>query len=212
MAKEALAVKRETLFNEGGFQGFVSIKDRDFVADIIQNHSYYARGEELEHDASLKQVIPYVWIINPETKKVFLYKRAFNANKEEGEFREERYMNNYSGGVGGHIDRDTEEGSENPVEKAMLRELAEEVVMSEKLTPKIIGFINDDSDSLGEVHFGVVAIARTAGEVKAKEEEGLISGGFYSVEEAEKIFSSPENKVENWTRISWPFIRNYLAG
>jgi predicted NUDIX family phosphoesterase len=210
MGKEALAVKRDVLFKNGVFQGFVSSKLKDFVQEILQNHSYYPRGDELEHDASLQQVIPYVWIINPLERKVFLYKRAVNQNKAEGEFRETRYMNKYSGGVGGHIDRDTEEGSANPIERAMIREILEEVEIEGKFDAKIVGYINDDSDNIGIVHFGVVAIAETLGSVKSKESEGLASGAFYSTEEVERIFANPENKVENWTQISWPFVKQYL--
>jgi predicted NUDIX family phosphoesterase len=211
MGKEALVVDRKILFGDGYFQGFVSCAIKDYVSTILQKHIYHPRGEDLESNASLKQIIPYVWIVNPIEKKVFLYRRAVNQNKAEGEFRETRYMNKYSGGVGGHIDRDTEEGSANPIEKAMMREIMEEVEIDEKFDTKIVGYINDDSDKIGPVHFGVVAIAETLGDVKSKEEEGLASGTFYSAEEVEGIFANPDNQVENWTKISWPFVKNYLS-
>ena len=210
MGKEALVVPRKILFKGGEFQGFLGLEKGDFVSIVMGNYSYCERGEELEHDEELKQIIPYIWIVNLETRRVFLYKRGFNANKQDGEFREERYMHKYSGGVGGHIDRDTEEGADDPVIQAMLRELREEVDMVNYLVPKIVGYINDDSDDIGKVHFGVVSIAETTGSVKARDEEGLSFGDFYSVEGVEKIFNSPENEVENWTRISWPFVRDYL--
>jgi len=210
MGKEALAVPRDKLLKEHYFQGFMPFGEKDFISTIIRNHSYHARGDELENDDSLLQVIPYVWIINPFEKKVLLYKRSINQNKQDGEFVETRYMNKFSGGIGGHIDRDTEEGSDNPVERAMMRELMEEVSMESYPNPRIVGYINDDTDSIGKVHFGIVAIAETTGAVKTKEEEGLSSGEFYSVDEVESMFSSPNNDVENWTKISWPFIRDYV--
>jgi len=211
MVKQALVVKREILFKDGAFEGFISSQQRDFANTILSNHFYHPRGDELEHNASLQQVIPYVWIVNPLERKVFLYKRAVNQNKADGEFKETRYLNKYSGGVGGHIDKDTEEGSADPIGKAMIREILEEVDIEGKFDAKIIGYIKDDSDSIGSVHFGVVAIAETLANVKSKEAEGLASGAFYSAEEVERIFGNPENQVENWTRISYPFVKEYLS-
>ncbi len=211
MGKEALVVQRNVLFKDGEFQGFMPFEERDFISIILKNHFYYARGEELENNRDLQQIIPYVWIVNQKSKKVFLYKRGFNANKEAGEFREQRCMNKFSGGVGGHIDKDTEEGSSNPIEKAMARELMEEVVMTDYPVPKIVGYINDDADSIGKVHFGIVAIAETSGSVISRKSEGLSEGRFYSIDNIEKLFSDPENKVETWTVIGWPFIKGYLS-
>ena len=213
MSKEALVIKRDVLFGSNEFQGFVPISERDLSQIILdkKNHFYHSRGEDLEKNESLQQVIPYVWIVNPDLKRVFLYKRELNQSKEEGEFKETRYLNKFSGGVGGHIDRDTEEGTDNPIENAMMRELQEEVEMGEYNLPRIVGYINDDSDSIGKVHFGVVAIAHTNGDVSSKSSEGLSPGGFYSVEEVDFIFSSSENEVENWTKMSWPFVKEYLS-
>jgi len=201
MGREILVVKRNVLFKEGEFNGFVNIRQRDFADLILNNFEYVDRTDELENDSSIQQIIPYVWLVNPVTKKVFLYKRSSGGG-------EGRLHNKYSGGVGGHIDKDTEEGSENPVIDAMMRELKEEVVMENYPLPKFVGYINDDSDSVGGVHFGVVAIAETEEDVKP--DEHMTQGKFYSVDEVGEIFSSGENEVENWTRISWGFVRDYV--
>ncbi len=210
MVKEALVIPREILFREKNFQGFLPLQDYDYLSVILKNFSYHERGDELENNENLQQIIPYVWIFNLENKKVFLYKRKLNGNKQAGEFRETRYLNKYSGGVGGHIDKDTEEKSENPIKAAMLRELKEEVSMNNYPAPEIIGYINDDSDSLGRVHFGIVAIVGTLENIVSNDSEGLSSGAFYFVEEVDRIFANPENQVENWTKISWPFVKEYL--
>jgi len=209
MGKEALIVERETLFGGDEFQGFLPLEGRDFISLILKNHRYYPRGEELESDRSLQQIIPYIWIVNPEKKEVFLYKRKLNT-KKDGEFKEQRYLGKYSGGVGGHIDKDTEEGTDNPIMQAMMRELQEETKIVNYPTPEIVGYINDDSNELGEVHFGLVAIAETKNEVRAQEEEGLKEGNFHTIEETEEIFNNSKNEIESWTKISWPFIKSYL--
>ena len=178
MGKEALVVKRDVLFRDGEFQGFLPLEQRDFISVIMANHFYHERGDLLENNRDLQQVIPYIWIVNPEKKQVFLYRRSINQNKENGEFREERYMNKFSGGVGGHIDRDTEEGQSDPIMGAMMRELKEEVIMQRYGKPKIFGAINDDCDSIGRVHFGLLAVLETNEDVKARFEEGLGEGNF----------------------------------
>lgn len=196
--KEALVVPREILFSEKNFDGFLTTAEHDFTEKILENFEYRERSEHLENDASLKQIIPYVWIVNSNSKKIFLYKRS-----TEGD--EGRLHNKYSGGVGGHIER---EDSENPIIDAMIRELKEEITMENYPSPEFVGFLNDDSDSVGKVHFGVVAIAETEENVEAAMH--MEHGKFYTIEEAEKLLSNPENSLENWSKLSWPFVKNYL--
>jgi len=203
MAREILVIKRGTLFRDKEFQGFLQIKDRDYSSVILANFEYQERSEALEKSPFFQQIIPYVWIVNKKERSAFLYVRS-----KEGE--EGRLHNKYSGGVGGHIDRDTDEHSENPIMDAMMRELKEEVAMDEYPTPKFIGFLNDDSDPVGEVHFGMVAVAETTGEVTPVEH--MSSGKFYTVEEIDKVFSNSENNVESWTKLSWPHVKKYITG
>ncbi len=211
MGKEALVVRRDILFGGKEFQGFLHLDKTDYISVILNknNHFYYLRGDELEKNKELKQIIPYVWIVNPLEKSVFLYKRI-PSKKNNKEYKEKRYLDKYSGGVGGHIDRDTEERVSNPISNAMMRELREEIIMKNYPSPRLMGYLNDDSDSLGSVHFGIVAIAETMENVKARKSEGLSADRFYSIEETDEIFSNPNNEVESWTRISWPFIKEYL--
>jgi predicted NUDIX family phosphoesterase len=201
MSREILVVKRGKLFDGKEFQGFCPIGLKNYSDMILNGFEYQERNESLENNASLKQIIPYVWLINPQTKKIFLYKRSKGG--DEG-----RLHNKYSGGVGGHIDKDTEENAENPIINAMMRELREEVEMVNYPAPKFVGFINDDSDKVGEVHFGVVALAETGED--AKPAMHMDSGEFYSVKEIESIISNPENELENWSKLSWPFVKDYV--
>ncbi len=202
MGKEALIVERNILFKEKYFQGFLPINEYDFISLILENVRYFSRGDELENNEGLQQIIPYVWIVNPKEKKVFAYKRASGKRN----YRETRLMNKISCGVGGHIDK---EDSDNPIESAMIRELKEEVIMKKYPNPKIIGFLNDDSDEVGKVHFGIIAIAETKSNVRKGDNE-MSEGKFYSVEELERIFNDNKINVEAWTRISWPFVKKYL--
>ena len=201
MSQDILCVKRDVLFKDKKFQGFISSEDHDFSQTILQNLEYIHRDDELESNPRYQQIIPYVWLVNPETKKVFLYKRSKGGG-------EGRLHNKYSGGVGGHIDRDTDESTDNPVITAMMRELKEEITMENYPTPKFVGFLNDDSEPVGEVHFGVVALAKTNEEIKPAMH--MTHGQFYTTKEIEEIFSNKENTIENWTQLSWPFVKSYV--
>lgn len=201
MSREILVVKREVLFKDKEFEGFLPLKEFDFMKVILENFEYQERNDALENNPSFKQAIPYVWIINPQTKKAFIYKRS-----TEGD--EGRLHNKYSGGVGGHIDKDTEENSDNPIIDAMMRELKEEVEMENYPTPRFIGFLNEDNDNIGKVHFGVVALAETSEE--AKPLMHMDHGKFYSVQEVEELLSNSQNDLEGWSQLSWPFVKEYL--
>jgi len=172
---------------------------------ILKNHEYVERNDTLENNPDFQQPIPYVWIINKNTRQVFAYQRS---TKKEN-YKEKRLGGKWSCGLGGHIDKHTESQSHNPIEDAMMRELKEEVSMHYYPTPKIIGFLNDDSNSVGSVHFGIVAIVETTEDVKKGDEE-MTHGQFYSLNELEKIFSNPKNEIETWTQLSWPFVKKYV--
>jgi predicted NUDIX family phosphoesterase len=201
MGDDILVVKRDTLLGGDNFEGFCGIESVNFLQRILDRYEYKSRNEDLENDENHQQIIPYVWIVNKAEKKVFFYVRSVEG--DEG-----RLHNRYSGGVGGHIDKKTEESEIDPVASAMMRELKEEVEMDEYPMPKYVGFINDDSDPVGRVHFGIVAIAQTDKEVKPA--EGMSSGRFYQVSEIDALISNPENKFDNWTKISWSFVKEYL--
>jgi len=201
MGDEILVVKRDILFNDGDFEGFIHATEKDYIRNILNNIDYKIRTFELENDRTWQQPIPYVWLINPKTKKVFLYKRSKTGN-------EGRLYNKFSGGVGGHIDKkELVESKGDPITQAMMRELEEETIIVEYPLPKIVGYINYNSD-VEDVHFGIIAVGETSHEVKPAED--MAEGRFYSVEETEDIFSNPSNEIERWTVASWPFIKDYL--
>ena len=201
MAKEVLVVKRNILFDNFYFQGFIKKEEYNFIPIILANYEYKERTDELEKNSDYQQIGSYIWIVNPVTKEVFAYKRA---SKKEN-YKEDRLMSKWSCGVGGHIDKKDSEG--DPIKNVMMRELKEEVKMEKYPEPKIVGFINDDSDDVGKVHVGVVGIVETTEKVEKGDDE-MEHGKFYSISEIDKIIS--EGKAENWTSLSWPFVKNYL--
>lgn len=205
MSREILVVKKNVLFPKGVFQGFLPFGYFDFSSIIQKNFEYMERNDALENNSEVIQIIPYIWLINPKTKKVFIYQRSAGS----GQYSEKRHINKFSGGVGGHIDKDTEENSKDPVMDAMIRELKEELVIKEYPNPTFFGYVKDRSSMFDAVHLGIVGKAETLLQVQPA--DGMKSGNFYSADEVDKLFSDPNSEVESWTKISWPFIKDYLA-
>jgi predicted NUDIX family phosphoesterase len=208
MGEDILVVKKDVLFDGAYFQGFVTKEQMNFIPTILSKYEYVKRTPELEKDPGYQQVVSYVWIINPKTKQVFTYKRASK------NYNEDRLKSKWSCGIGGHIERKDGEVAD-PIEAVMMRELQEEVKMKEYPTPKIVGFINDDADDVGKVHLGVVSIVETLDQVEKGDDEMehgqfFTTGHLYTIGELERIFNDPNNEIESWTRISWPFVKDYL--
>ncbi|MEK6855851.1 MAG: NUDIX domain-containing protein [Nanoarchaeota archaeon] len=204
MTKEILVIKREKLFKEGTFHGFISLKEKDFSSIIAKEYEYQLRDEKLENNAYFKQIIPYIIIVNPKTKKIFGYKRF---KKMEG-LHEMRLHDKFSFGLGGHIDK--EETSKDIIQTSMMRELNEEVKMTNYPIPKVIGFLNDDTNQVGSVHFALVVIAETEESVEKRENDEVRDEKFYSIEEIDKMIEDPSSNIETWTKLSWNAVKEYL--
>lgn len=197
-----LVVKRDELFKNHHFEGFLPLDEKDYINFILSNHYYEERDEDLENNPEHIQIIPYVWIVNPLLKKAFIYQRSLGKG-----YKETRHVNRYSGGVGGHIDEEEYEG--DPISYSMKRELQEELIMDEYPEVKFVGYLNDDSDMYNKVHFAIVGLAETEENVRPTD-DGLKSGDFYSIEEIDRLFEDPDSEVETWTKLSWPYVREYL--
>jgi predicted NUDIX family phosphoesterase len=127
------------------------IKENSAVLKRIVQNGLFLRRSELEEDPSFKQIIPYAIISNKES--FYLFKRTSKQT-------EKRLHNKFSLGVGGHMNpNDSTESKEQYLIDELKRELYEEVkLLNGCLIEDIefIGFINDDTISVGRVHIGLL--------------------------------------------------------
>ena len=200
MDKQVMVVPREKLLGSQHFEGFAATTT-DFVSRILAHHHYMRRGDAEENPA-FKQPICYVAIINPVTKSVYAYERASNNHTGDA-----RLHGLYSWGFGGHVEPC--DAGENPLFASRVRELQEEArgTFSE---PKVIGYINDESDAVNQVHFGVLCVVETTGDV-ALNDPALINGSWVPISELEKRCASPEWNVEAWSKIALEPLKNYFS-
>lgn len=155
----------------------------------------------VEHDYNYKQLVVYV-LINHQ--QVFLsYQRTPRTD-------EARLKAKYSIGIGGHVNiEDTTQlslfGADDArwndfVLEAVRREVNEEVQIQGTIlrTPKLICFINDDSNDVGQVHFGIVWLVKLAEpNVTIRGERGIGKLSFRSL----TSLSSMRDGLESWSQL-----------
>jgi predicted NUDIX family phosphoesterase len=111
---------------------------------------------EVEEDERFKQLIAYV-LMEHEGRFLF-YLRGNSAG-------EQRLADRGSMGVGGHVGTEDDSlfGHEDLhalYQRAVDREVREEVHVDAGHTSSVLGVINDDRDPVGRVHFGIVHLWR----------------------------------------------------
>ncbi|MGW7831144.1 NUDIX domain-containing protein [Staphylococcus xylosus] len=165
-------VPRKILFNdeENKFNGFLdknTVKGQE-IFDTLSKFEVKRRGD-MEEDPTFKQLISYC-ILENENAELLVYERLSGGG-------EARLHGQSSIGVGGHMNDVKGAESINEVLRVNAqRELEEEVGLSESKSQNLayIGFINDDTNEVGEVHLGVVfKIHVNSNDVEAMETDTL---------------------------------------
>jgi len=203
--EKVLVVKRNEIFgknNEKVFMGFKSVKEFKINEEILSKADFKFRkvagiGQKkaMEEDPTYKQIIPY--LILKFENKYFCYKRTNKAG-------EKRLHDNYSIGIGGHINPIDKTENDNLILTSIKREFEEEVKYNGKINPKLIGYINDDTNAVGEVHLGLVYLIELENKNIKLNEIELDDGKLMNLNEIENYYTN----LESWSQI----VFNYLNG
>lgn len=199
MSGEILVVKRNVLFKDGEFNGFLNVQSKEFMRALLNNYEYRERNT-IEKDSNFQQPIPYVWLVNSVKKQIFGYYRVIE-DIEDGKEKKA-----WTCGIGDHVPKDS---SVNPLFNAMVKNLQEWLIMDEYPKPKIVGYIKL-SGGMNDFHVGIVGIADTIENVKPVGNK-IMDGKFYSLGEVERMINDPDAAVDEWTKVSWPFVKKHLA-
>ena len=182
-------------------------RDSVFVPDeLVGKHlndvelcleSEFKKREEVEGNNLYLQRVSYTFLINPKKRKIFVARRAGG---------EERLNNRYCVGFGGHVNigdfkiDDNEEP--NPVVKAAIRELKEELKLGrDALELKHIGYIRDLYSNTSE-HVGSVFYLETSS-ASILEKDKLTDGRWIDYDEF-KLKYYP--RLESWSKAIFDFI------
>jgi predicted NUDIX family phosphoesterase len=196
VAEEKILVIPTALFHKlGYFQGFSADVARYLPHLLEGEHLDYRPRGEMEDDPSFKQLIPYAlfrWQDRDGTVHLFDYLRGSGQG-------ERRLHAKRSVGVGGHISSlDSSAGGIHDVyREGMRRELDEEVIISTPYAENIVGLINDDETSVGQVHLGVVHLCDVERPEVGPREADILDAGFRPVDE----ILARLNAFESWSQI-----------
>jgi predicted NUDIX family phosphoesterase len=183
--EEILVVPREHLMNKP-VHGF-ALGPSEYMSQI-DRHGSFRRREQVEDDPSFKQIIPY--LIVRHTDRLFLFQRSAGGN-------EERLRGLFSIGVGGHINRGDVVGATDLVAAGLRRELDEELVIHGAWRARLVGVLNDDSNAVGRVHFGLVHVVDVESPDVAIRESEALTGRMASREDVLAV----RDQMETWSRL-----------
>jgi predicted NUDIX family phosphoesterase len=196
VAEEKILVVPTPLFHQlGYFQGFSDDVARYLPQLLEGEHLDYRPRGEMEDDPSFKQLIPYAlfrWVDRSGIVHLFDYLRG-------GGQGERRLHAKRSVGVGGHISSlDAGAGGFHDVyREGMRRELDEEVVINTTYSEKIVGLINDDETSVGQVHLGVVHLCDVERPDIGPREADILDAAFRPIDD----ILARLDAFESWSQI-----------
>lgn len=163
-----------------------------------------AQREFLETSESYRQLISYTVLRKPDGT-IFVYQRGKGVG-------EQRLAGDYSCGIGGHVEvsdviwANNEPNLVETVRISVWRELYEECGLTPSETKaediNLCYFINDNSNPVGRVHLGLVAIVSVEQDFEATMQEvELEAYGWKSASEIANL-----EGAENWTTLVAQYI------
>ena len=190
--EEVLVVPRALLNEIGAFEGIQTAGLETAIARLLDpaNHFFMDRAAA-EEDPSHKQLIPYC--IFRCGDRILHYTRG----KAGGESRLHAKI---SVGVGGHVNPiDTDDGrtGSEAYHAAVTREIEEELDLPEDHTHRIIALLNDESNSVGQVHLGIVHLIDLKSDAVASREDALLDLGFTPLAD---LNGSLFERLETWSQ------------
>ena len=178
----------------------IPYKEQGLIVDIgellkrIIHFGRFRSRTELEEDPSFKQIIPYAIISHK--KSYYLFKRTPKQT-------EKRLHNKFSLGVGGHMNpKNSNESKEEYPINELKRELFEEVKLLDGCfieDIEFIGFINDDTISVGRVHIGILYNIHVSNKDVVINETKKMSAEWVDKPDLAKFYKV----METWSKITF---------
>ena len=185
--EQILVVPRASLFTGAPVHGFSTAGAAGYL-DLVRMHGGFRRRGDVEEDSSIKQIIPY--LIVRHGPRLFLFQRTTAGG-------ETRLHGKFSIGVGGHVNRSDVEGAADPVAAGLQRELEEELRIGGPWRPRLVGVLNDDTNAVGQVHFGLVHVVEAASPDIAVRESHTLTGRLVDAAELRDLYE----RMETWSQL-----------
>ncbi|MGF1577783.1 MAG: phosphoesterase [Gemmataceae bacterium] len=185
--KHVLVVPTQLFHDVGVFQGFSSEPEKYLPSLLDPQHLRFYPRAKAEADPSYKQLIPYVVFRHQD--QIFHYLRGSKAT-------ETRLQAFRSVGVGGHIEPQDADQPTDLYRSGMMREVLEEVFLETEFEDRCLGLINDDSNSVGQVHLGIVHLFHLNEPNVRPREAVLTEAGFSPLSELTQV----KSEFETWSQ------------
>lgn len=179
-------MKRDEIFPDGAWHGFVS-DDLERHQAVIRERHFFKPRSEVEDDPTFQQIIPYV---------VFRHGDHYFLTHRLRASSEKRLRKQYSLGVGGHINPG-DLGAGDPILDGLKREWQEEVNYDGRFEARLIGFLNDDSSPVSKVHLGVVFVVEGDTPNISIRETDKLAGELLTLEEMRIYYLG----MESWSQM-----------
>ena len=192
MPQQVLVFETEILRKLGAFQGYSLDVDAYLPTLLDPGNNRFMDRQAAEQDPRYKQIIPYVVLRFGDS--VFSYVRGRLSG--EARLRQCRSI-----GLGGHIepgDRSLFSSDRHLYLEAARREVHEEVALNTAYTEHLVALINDDSNDVGKVHFGIVHIWDLVDDAVSKREGLITQAGFLSLDR----LKGRADELETWSKIA----------
>jgi len=182
--EHVLVIPRSSLMADPGWRG-IRTDGLEGIAQLVAREGRFVPRPAAERDRSMKQVIPYLVLM--DRSRYFLMRRT-RAGADE------RLHDRCSIGVGGHL---------NPGDADLIgglrREWHEE--LDAGFTPefRLIGLLNDDSTDVGSVHLGAVFVADAGGRRVRIRETDKLTGSFATSREVAAV----AELLETWSLLAF---------
>ena len=185
--EQILVVPRARLFDGPPPHGF-STENAPAYLERARAHGEFRRRAAMEHDPSMKQIIPY--LIVRHGPQLFLFQRSTAGG-------EPRLHGKFSIGVGGHINWTDVQGATDPVDAGLRRELEEELHIGSPWRARLVGVLNDDTNPVGQVHFGLVHVVDVESPEIAVRESETLTGRLADAGELRELY----DRMETWSQL-----------
>lgn len=205
---EKVLVFPKRLFDELGYFNGTCDETEKYMSVILEDgNNHFHLRIDAENDPSLKQIIPYV--VFKHNDEVFSYVRGKKAG-------ETRLVGNRSIGIGGHVnpidqqvaqEADISEDMATYIE-AVKREISEEVIVEGDFDLKIVALLNDDSNEVGKVHFGIIHVCELSGPDVKKREQQITESGFVKIAD---LAGPRRDELESWSKIAIDLINKKIS-
>ena len=203
MTNEQVLVVNAALLAPFAPEGYTPLADPEPLFKLILAEGKYLDREYAEKGVLSdgqceKQIIPYVLVRHGHDYLMM------QRTKKQGE---QRLWGKFSLGVGGHIHNQTPlDGYRSIIWASAYRELDEEIKLVRVPELAFKGTLRYDSDSVGQVHLGLVCLAEVDSDQFTIGEPDMMTAQWMTVEGLAGYY----DRMENWSRVLYRAITGGL--